>query len=195
MSEGVEWALHSCVNLAWSGPGRAVSAARLAAWHDLPAAYLNKQLQALARAGIVTSSPGPRGGFRLARPLADISLMDVVAAVEGTDEAFRCAEIRRRGPGGVPAAQPGEPDGTPVPAPPAPAAACAIAHAMTRAELAWRQALAAQDLDGIRRQAEAQAPEAPARLRAWLAAPQPGGSTGGTGTGTGTGSTHDPAHA
>ncbi|MFJ9762480.1 RrF2 family transcriptional regulator [Streptomyces erythrochromogenes] len=159
MSEGVEWALHSCVNLAWSGPDRAVSAARLAAWHDLPAAYLNKQLQALARAGILTSSPGPRGGFRLARPLASVSLMDVVAAVEGPEEAFRCAEIRRQGPGaGEPA-----PDG-------ADAADCAIAHAMTRAELAWRRALAAQNLDEIRQQAERQAPEAPGRLRAWLAA-------------------------
>ncbi len=159
MSEGVEWALHSCVNLAWSGPDRAVSAARLAAWHDLPAAYLNKQLQALARAGILTSSPGPRGGFRLARPLAAVSLMDVVAAVEGPEEAFRCAEIRRQGPGaGEPAA-----DG-------AAAADCAIAHAMTRAELAWRKALAAQNLDEIRQQAERQAPEAPRRLRAWLAA-------------------------
>ncbi|MFF3726412.1 RrF2 family transcriptional regulator [Streptomyces erythrochromogenes] len=159
MSEGVEWALHSCVNLAWSGPDRAVSAARLAAWHDLPAAYLNKQLQALARAGILTSSPGPRGGFRLARPLAAVSLMDVVAAVEGPEEAFRCAEIRGQGPGaGEPA-----PDG-------AAAADCAIAHAMTRAELAWRKALAAQNLDEIRQQAERQAPEAPQRLRAWLAA-------------------------
>ncbi|MEU7600208.1 Rrf2 family transcriptional regulator [Streptomyces sp. NPDC040724] len=155
MSEGVEWALHSCVNLAWSGPDRAVSAARLAAWHDLPAAYLNKQLQALARAGIVTSAPGPRGGFKLARPLAAISLMDVVAAVEGPEEAFRCAEIRRQGPGA------GEPS--------ADAADCAIAHAMTRAELVWRRALAAQNLDEIRQQAERQAPEAPARLRAWLA--------------------------
>ncbi|MEU4358883.1 RrF2 family transcriptional regulator [Streptomyces virginiae] len=159
MSEGVEWALHSCVNLAWSGPDRAVSAARLAAWHDLPAAYLNKQLQALARAGILTSSPGPRGGFRLARPLAAVSLMDVVAAVEGPEEAFRCAEIRRRGPGaGDPASE--GPN----------AADCAIAHAMTRAEVAWRKALAAQNLDEIRQQAERQAPEAPQRLRAWLAA-------------------------
>ncbi|MFD9010534.1 RrF2 family transcriptional regulator [Streptomyces sp. NPDC059552] len=156
MSEGVEWALHSCVNLAWSGPDRAVSAARLAAWHDLPAAYLNKQLQALARAGIVTSTPGPRGGFRLARPLEAISLMDVVAAVEGPEEAFRCAEIRQQGPGaGAPAAY---------------TADCAIARAMTRAELAWRRALAAQNLDEIRQQAERQAPEAPERLRAWLAA-------------------------
>ncbi|MFD4240123.1 RrF2 family transcriptional regulator [Streptomyces sp. NPDC058525] len=158
MSEGVEWALHSCVNLAWSGPDRAVSAARLAAWHDLPAAYLNKQLQALARAGIVTSAPGPRGGFRLARPLAEISLMDVVAAVEGPEEAFRCTEIRQQGPGGL---DRGAAAGAP---------ACAIAHAMGRAELAWREALAAQDLDEVRRQAERQAPEAPERLRAWLAA-------------------------
>ncbi|MFZ3471746.1 RrF2 family transcriptional regulator [Streptomyces sp. 4.24] len=164
MSEGVEWALHSCLNLAWSGPDRAVSAARLAAWHELPAAYLNKQLQALARAGIVTSAPGPRGGFRLARPLDAISLMDVVAAVEGPDEAFRCAEIRSQGPGGDQAGGPGGAEaGEP------PAAECAIAHAMGRAELAWRRALADQNLDEIRQQAERQAPGAPERLRAWLA--------------------------
>ncbi len=152
MSEGVEWALHSCVNLAWSGPDRAVPAARLAAWHDLPAAYLNKQLQALARAGILTSTPGPRGGFRLARPLDAISLMDVVAAVEGAEEAFRCTEIRRQGPGGTTGH----------------AFECAVAHAMGRAELAWRRELAAQNLDEVRQQAERQAPEAPERLRAWL---------------------------
>ncbi|MER7821888.1 MULTISPECIES: RrF2 family transcriptional regulator [unclassified Streptomyces] len=161
MSEGVEWALHSCVNLAWSGPDRAVSAARLAAWHDLPAAYLNKQLQALARAGIVTSTPGPRGGFRLARPLDAISLMDVVVAVEGAEDAFRCTEIRQQGPGAGAGAGTGAASGYP--------ADCAIAHAMTRAELAWRRALAAQNLDEIRQQAERQAPEAPERLRAWLA--------------------------
>ncbi|MFD7263065.1 RrF2 family transcriptional regulator [Streptomyces sp. NPDC059874] len=161
MSEGVEWALHSCVNLAWIGPERAVSAARLAAWHELPAAYLNKQLQALARAGILTSSPGPRGGFRLARPLTAISLMDVVAAVEGPEEAFRCAEIRQQGPGAAPEAE-AEPEV-------GQGAECAIAHAMARAELAWRRALAAQNLDEIRQQAERQAPGAAERLRAWLA--------------------------
>lgn len=157
MGEGVEWALHSCINLAWLGPERAVPAARLAAWHDLPPAYLNKQLQALARAGLLVSTPGARGGFRLARPLAEITLMDVVAAVEGPEEAFRCTEIRRRGPGGGPAA-----DGGPE---------CAIARGMARAELAWRHALAGQSLDDIRREAERQAPEAPERLRAWFTAP------------------------
>ncbi|NED55319.1 Rrf2 family transcriptional regulator, partial [Micromonospora aurantiaca] len=51
MNEGVEWAIHSCLNLTWLEPGEAVTAARLAAYYELPAAYLNKQLQALARAG------------------------------------------------------------------------------------------------------------------------------------------------
>ncbi|MFE5944291.1 RrF2 family transcriptional regulator [Streptomyces sp. NPDC056480] len=155
MSEGVEWALHSCLNLAWIGSGRAVTAARLASYHELPPAYLNKQLQALARAGIVTSVSGPKGGFRLARALDRITLMDVVAAVEGPDEAFRCTEIRQKGPGAG--------------APETYAAECAIAGAMGRADLAWRRELMAQTLDDVRARAELQAPAAPERLRRWFA--------------------------
>lgn len=155
MNEGVEWALHSCLNLAWIGPERAVTAARLAAYHELPAAYLNKQLQALTRVGILTSTSGPKGGFRLARPLDRITLMDVVTAIEGPEEAFRCGEIRQQGPGAGPA------DGY--------AAECAIAGAMGAAELAWRRELAARTLDGVREQAERQAPSAPDRIRRWFA--------------------------
>ncbi|MEV7277022.1 Rrf2 family transcriptional regulator [Streptomyces sp. NPDC093111] len=153
MNEGVEWALHSCLNLAWIGEDRAVTAARLAAYHELPAAYLNKQLQALVRAGVLSSVSGPKGGFRLARSLDRITLMDVVAAIEGPDEAFRCTEIRGQGPG---AAGPSS-------------AECAIAGAMGRAELAWRRELAGRTLDDVRAQAERQAPTAPDRIRRWLA--------------------------
>ncbi|GHG20586.1 transcriptional regulator [Streptomyces zaomyceticus] len=155
MSDGVEWALHSCLNLAWIGPERAVTAARLAAYHELPPAYLNKQLQALARAGIVTSVSGPKGGFRLARTLDRITLMDVVAAIEGPGEAFRCTEIRQQGPGAG--------------APETYAAECAIAGAMARAELAWRMELMAQTLADVRERAEVQAPAAPERIRRWFA--------------------------
>ncbi|WP_327254015.1 Rrf2 family transcriptional regulator [Streptomyces sp. NBC_01244] len=104
----------------------------------------------MLRAGGAGRARLPCPPFRLARPLDSISLMDVVAAVEGPDEAFRCAEIRRQGPGG------GEEP---------PAADCAIAHAMGRAELAWRRAPAAQTLDEIRQEAERQAPGSPERLR------------------------------
>jgi hypothetical protein len=38
---GVEWALHCCLNLAWLGDGEAASSAGLAAFFELPTAYLN----------------------------------------------------------------------------------------------------------------------------------------------------------
>ncbi|MGW0734831.1 RrF2 family transcriptional regulator [Streptomyces sp. NPDC002851] len=155
MNEGVEWALHSCLNLAWIGDEYCVPAARLAAYHELPAAYLNKQLQALARAGIVTSTPGPKGGFRLAKPLSRITLMDVVAAIEGPDEAFRCAEIRQQGPGA------GAPESYQLP--------CAFAEVMSHAELAWRKELASCTVDDVRQRAEKRAPGAPGAIRRWFA--------------------------
>ncbi|MEU6148999.1 Rrf2 family transcriptional regulator [Actinosynnema sp. NPDC047251] len=153
MSEGVEWAVHCCLNLAWTGPDRALTATRLAAYYDLPAAYLNKQLQALARAGIVTSTPGPRGGFRLARPAASITLADLVTAIEGPEPAFRCAEIRRRGPGATAV------DDT----------RCAVDQAMGRAELAWRRELAGQALSDLMATVDRTAPDAPERARRWFA--------------------------
>ncbi|GAB3699008.1 RrF2 family transcriptional regulator [Nocardiopsis oceani] len=154
MSEGVEWALHSCLNLAWAGPERAVTSTRLAEYYQLPAAYMNKQLQALAKAGIVYSTPGPGGGFRLARVPEEITLMDVVSAIEGRDHAFRCTEIRQRGPGA---------------ADPEPGDLCQIDRAMRRAELAWRRELGAQTLMEVKTSVEKEAPEVPVRTRSWFA--------------------------
>jgi Rrf2 family protein len=98
LSEGVEWGLHCAVLVALVPPGQALPAGRLAEYHGVPTPYLAKHLQALARAGILDSGPGARGGYRLARPAADVSVLDVVEAIDGTEPAFRCTEIRRRGP-------------------------------------------------------------------------------------------------
>jgi Rrf2 family protein len=129
MSEGVEWVIHSCTVLAALPDGEALPAARLAEFHGVPAAYLAKHLQAAAAAGIVTSIPGPRGGYRLARPPSEISLLAIALAVDGDDTAFRCSEIRQRGPAVGPPAVYRKP--------------CGIARAMWRAEDAWRAELAA----------------------------------------------------
>ncbi|MGH3241057.1 MAG: RrF2 family transcriptional regulator [Spirillospora sp.] len=151
MSEGVEWALHSCVNLTWLEPDEAVPAARLAAYYDLPAAYLNKQLQALARAGILTSTPGPRGGFRLARRPEDITLLDVVTAIEGAEDAFRCEEVLRRAPGDHEGADYRK--------------SCVVSQSMRRAELAWRRELAAQSIADIKATVEKRSPATPGSTR------------------------------
>ncbi len=91
ISEPVEWALHCAVVLADLSPGRAMPAARLAEYHGVPGAYLAKALQSLSRGGLVETTAGRRGGYRLARSAEKITLLDIVLAVEGDAPAFRCA--------------------------------------------------------------------------------------------------------
>ncbi|MEW2386578.1 Rrf2 family transcriptional regulator [Micromonospora sp. NPDC047707] len=156
MSRSVEWAAHSCLNLTWLEPGRAVRTATLAAFYGLPAAYLNKQLQALVRAGILSSASGPRGGFQLARAPEEITLLDIVIAIEGLDEAFRCDEILRRGPGGRADVDYRE--------------TCVLAQAMRKADLAWRRELASQSIADIKATVEHRFPNTPQMTRNRFAA-------------------------
>ena len=74
MNEGVEWAAHCAGLLAALPEGASLPAARLAEFHGVPAPYLAKTLQALKRAGIVRSTTGRVGGYRLGRPATDITL-------------------------------------------------------------------------------------------------------------------------
>lgn len=127
LSEGVEQAIHSVTMLAGLAPDGVLSAAALAEFHGVSASYLLKHLQALSGAGIVRTLPGPKGGYALARLPAKITLLDIVLAIEGRDPAFRCQEIRRRGPNPPPARLLGKP--------------CSINAAMLRAEHAYRAEL------------------------------------------------------
>ncbi|CAN5617697.1 Rrf2 family transcriptional regulator [soil metagenome] len=129
MSDGVEWAIHCCTMLAFLDGDQTLPAAKLAEYHGVPPAYLAKHLQALVRAGVCESVSGPRGGFRLARPAVEVTLLDITLAVDGDETAFRCTEIRQRGPAGQP--------------PACYTQACGIAVTMWRAEDAWRRELRA----------------------------------------------------
>jgi Rrf2 family protein len=128
LSEGVEWGLHCAVLLSFLPEDAALPTARLAEYHGVPAAYLAKHLQALSRTGLVEAVPGPGGGYRLARPAREVSVLDVVEAIDGVEPAFRCHEIRRRGPTAIPAREYRAP--------------CAIHAVMDRADAAWRAELA-----------------------------------------------------
>jgi Rrf2 family protein len=150
MSQGVEWAVHTCLNLSWLDAP--VPTGTLAAFYELPPAYLNKQLQALVRAGILASTSGPRGGFRLGRAPEAVSLLDIVTAIEGEEELFRCDQILTKGPGehaGVDYRQ-----------------SCAFAQAFRGADLAWRRKLADKTVADIRTSVEHKYPDAPANTRA-----------------------------
>lgn len=89
ISHTAEYALRSIVWLA-SHPGLALSTQQISTATKVPAGYLSKVLQALARAGLVSSSPGRRGGFRLARSPKRICVLDVINAVDGIQRIRKC---------------------------------------------------------------------------------------------------------
>jgi len=57
---------------------------------DIPRYFLGKVFQTLVQAKILRSAKGPRGGFALAKPASEITLWDIVAAVDGTTHLDRC---------------------------------------------------------------------------------------------------------
>ncbi|MDA4844143.1 RrF2 family transcriptional regulator [Hoeflea poritis] len=135
MSDGVEWAIHCVMLLGALPPSATLSGKALAEFHGIPESYLLKHLKMLVTNGILESVPGPRGGYRLARQTKDITLLDIVQAVDGKRPAFRCTEIRRRGPCALG-------DG-------AYPRCCGVNRAMMRAEQAYRDALAEATMKDI----------------------------------------------
>ncbi|WP_088991320.1 RrF2 family transcriptional regulator [Micromonospora chokoriensis] len=155
MSGGVEWGLHCCVVL--SAADEPVVAAKLADLHDVSPTYLAKQLQLLSRAGLVRAAPGQSGGYLLTRPATEITVLDVVEAIDGSQPAFRCTEVRRRGPMAIP------PERCDTP--------CPIAQVMDSADRAWRESLRAVTIGALAATVTATTPrELLDSARAWLSA-------------------------
>jgi len=72
--------------------GRQVSLAEIAQAQRLSLAYLEQLFGPLRRAGLVASTRGPGGGYRLARPAREISIAVIVDAVDEPIQATRCEE-------------------------------------------------------------------------------------------------------
>ncbi|MHB1073846.1 MAG: RrF2 family transcriptional regulator [Gemmatimonadaceae bacterium] len=81
LSQTAEYALRAILHLAEQAAlsDRPVSVTDMAVALDVPRNYLSKTLHQLSRAGVVASTFGPGGGFRLARP-ADVMTLDEVVA-------------------------------------------------------------------------------------------------------------------
>lgn len=131
----VEWALHCCSVLAGLPEGRYLSTKALAEFHGVPKEYLSKALQAISQAGLVLTTLGPSGGYRLAKPPEEISFLDIVEAVEGKTRTFNCTNIRANNP----CRPAGFCDEKP----------CAVARVMWQADEAWRQSLRVVTLSNL----------------------------------------------
>jgi Rrf2 family protein len=82
LSARADYALRAAIELADSGDGH-VTAEQLAKAQKIPAKFLEAILTQLRRAGLVRSQRGPDGGFWLARPASEISLADIIRAIDG----------------------------------------------------------------------------------------------------------------
>lgn len=84
VSQRLDYALRALTLLAQQPEGTAVAAGDLADRLHLPRRFLEQQLSALAREGIVTCRRGASGGCTLARPASNITVRDVVEAMHQT---------------------------------------------------------------------------------------------------------------
>ncbi|MGJ5620708.1 RrF2 family transcriptional regulator [Sulfitobacter sp. MF3-043] len=136
LGDGVEAALHCAAVLAALPMGKVLSGRDLAALHGISESYLLKHLRTLTAAGVTEAVPGPRGGYRLTRPAKDISMLDVVEAIDGQGPTYVCREIRQKGDVTTNARCAYEKD-------------CFVKRRMLNAEVLWREALRGQTLQDL----------------------------------------------
>lgn len=86
-----EYGIRVLVTLARVEVETCLSLTEIAKREKLPHAYLEQLVGDLRRAGLVTATRGPAGGYRLARPAPDISMTDAVRALEGPLLEMPCA--------------------------------------------------------------------------------------------------------
>jgi Rrf2 family protein len=79
----VQYAICGCFDLAYSGGGEPVQIRVVSQRQAIPERYLEQIFQKLRRAGLIRGKPGPGGGYSLARPAAQISVLAIVEALEG----------------------------------------------------------------------------------------------------------------
>jgi len=83
LTRSTGYALAGLEYIAKNGRYQPVPAKNIAKFYEIPLDYLLKVLQQLARAGILLSIRGPQGGYKLTKEAREISLREVVEAVEG----------------------------------------------------------------------------------------------------------------
>jgi Rrf2 family protein len=90
-SKKSDYALMSMKHLTTRSDGTAASAREMSEAYAIPLELLAKVLQRLVRARLLVSVQGTRGGYRLARPAANISIADVIQAVDGPVTVTACS--------------------------------------------------------------------------------------------------------
>jgi Rrf2 family iron-sulfur cluster assembly transcriptional regulator len=89
-SRQCEYALQAVLFLALNSDGKMISIRDLTKRLDIPYHFVAKILQDLTRKGLLTSHKGPSGGFSLSMPAKEITLLDIVNAIDGPGFLNNC---------------------------------------------------------------------------------------------------------
>ena len=89
-SQATNYALHTMLYLVALPQGTTIGVQPLAELQELSPTYLSKILAKLVKAGLIESTPGVNGGYRLMRKPAELSFLEVIQAIEGTASLFHC---------------------------------------------------------------------------------------------------------
>ncbi len=90
LTRGADYGARGIIYLAAMPPDSVVLVKDIASAEGLPESYLSKIFQDLAKDGLVRSHRGAKGGFSLARPAEEITLRQVIEAIEGPIAVSRC---------------------------------------------------------------------------------------------------------
>lgn len=89
-TQATNYALHTMLYFVALPPGQVIGVQQLASIQSLSPTYLSKILTKLVKAGLIASTPGIHGGYRLVRNRDELSFLDVINAIEGTASLFDC---------------------------------------------------------------------------------------------------------
>lgn len=91
LSKKADYALMAMKHLAVRPDALSASAREIAEQYDIPVELMAKVLQLLARRGLLTSLQGTRGGYRLARSASQITVADIIQAIDGPLTVTACS--------------------------------------------------------------------------------------------------------
>jgi FeS assembly SUF system regulator len=91
LSKKADYALIAMKHLAEKGGVPSTSAREIAEQYDIPIELMAKVLQRLVRTGLLVSTQGTRGGYALSRASADITIADVIQAIDGPFTVTACS--------------------------------------------------------------------------------------------------------
>jgi Rrf2 family protein len=92
LTRAADYAIRVMIHMASLPPGTRMSLTAIAAEIDVPESFLSKVLQALTRAGLLTSRRGTDGGFELGPGASTASMLDVIQIIEGPMQLNYCLQ-------------------------------------------------------------------------------------------------------